>query len=67
MDVQTLIDQAGGAVELARRLGIARTTVLDWKRTGTIPGNRVAQIAKEMELPADDVLPLVAAPKGKAA
>jgi hypothetical protein len=63
MDVQGLIDMAGGTVELAARLGVARTTVLDWKRFGRIPGNRVGQIALAFGIPADDLLPLVQMPR----
>lgn len=63
MDIQSLIDEAGSVVGLADRLGVARTTVLDWKRTGLIPGNRVAQISREFEIPAEKLLPLVQAPK----
>ena len=63
MDVQTLIDKAGSVVDLATRLSVARTTVLDWKRTNNIPGNRVAQISEELDIPADQLLPLVQPPK----
>lgn len=63
MDVQTLIDKAGSVPELAALAGVARTTVLDWKRTGYVPGNRVAQISKALDLPAEDVLKLVQPPR----
>jgi predicted site-specific integrase-resolvase len=62
MDVQTLIDRAGGLRELMARLGVARTTVLDWKRTGTIPATRVAQISEELRLPLRDVVKLASRP-----
>jgi transcriptional regulator with XRE-family HTH domain len=59
MDVQTLIEKAGTAVELANRLGVARTTVLDWRRIGSIPGNRVTQISAEFDIPVDLLLTMV--------
>lgn len=67
MNVSTLIDRAGGVVELAQRLSVARTTVLDWRRTGMIPGNRVAQISAAFSIPADDLLPIVQPPRTSAA
>jgi len=61
--VQSLILRAGGAVALSKRLGVARTTVLDWRRTGLIPGSRVAQIAVAFNIPADQLLPIVQGPR----
>lgn len=63
MDVQALIDAAGGVAKLMTRLGVARTTILDWKRTGTIPANRVAQISDALELPLEDVVKLAPVPR----
>lgn len=63
MDVQTLIDMAGSVPKLGARLGVARTTILDWKRTGTIPANRVAQISEVLGLRLEDVVKLAPAPK----
>ncbi len=59
MDVPTLISMAGSVGKLAARLGIAHNTVSDWKRTGFVPGNRLAQIAHEFNIPMEDLLPLV--------
>lgn len=63
MDVQTLIEAAGGLPELMAKLGVARTTVLDWKRTGNIPANRVAQISATLNLPLSEVVKLAPTPK----
>lgn len=63
VDVAALIERAGGTVALSKRLGVARTTVLDWKRANTIPGSRVAQIAAEFGISADDLLPIVQGPR----
>jgi hypothetical protein len=60
-----IIEKAGGAAKLAARLNVARTTVLDWKRLGSIPGNRVLQISAELQMPADELLSLVQPPKPK--
>jgi DNA-binding transcriptional regulator YdaS (Cro superfamily) len=63
MNVEALIERAGSTVLLAQRLGVARTTVLDWKRAGAIPGNRVSQIARALKIPPEKLLPLVQPPK----
>ena len=65
--VQCLIDKAGGVVPLGKRLGVARTTVLDWRRTGTIPGSRLKQISREMGLAPCELLPIVHDPSAEAA
>jgi hypothetical protein len=64
MDIQTLIDKAGGVAQLARLLGCGRTTVLDWRRSGTIPGHRVRQVSEVLDLPITEVVKLVASAKG---
>ena len=63
MTVQDLIDMAGGIIPLGDRLGVARTTIHDWKRLGVIPGTRIAQISRELNVPAADLLPLVQLPR----
>lgn len=63
MNVQALIDAAGGVRPLGTRLGVARTTILDWKRTGFIPANRVAQISATLGLPLEDVVKLAPPPR----
>lgn len=65
MDVQSLIDQAGGVGKLATLLGVAHNTVCDWKRTGLIPGNRVAQVCARLNLPVENVLKLARPPKSR--
>jgi DNA-binding Xre family transcriptional regulator len=67
MDVAAIIEKAGGPVELARRLGVARTTVLDWRKARRIPGSRLAQIAIELDIPAQDLVPIAQPPRGQAA
>jgi predicted site-specific integrase-resolvase len=63
LSVDDLIEMAGGIIPLGRRLGVARTTIHDWKRLGVIPGTRVAQISRELCVPADRLLPIVQAPR----
>jgi hypothetical protein len=63
VDIQFLIDKAGGVMALAAKAGVARTTVLDWRKTGFIPGNRVATISAALKVPVKDVLTLVQPPK----
>ena len=64
MDVHGLIARAGGVQALAGRLGVARTTVIDWRVAGAIPGNRVSQIALALKIPPKQLLPLVRPPRG---
>jgi hypothetical protein len=64
MDVQTIIDAAGGMPQLMAKLGVARTTILDWKRTGTIPANRVAQISEVLGFKVEDIVKLAPQPRG---
>jgi hypothetical protein len=63
VDIQILIDKAGGVAHLGSRVGVARTTVLDWKRTGFVPGNRVRQISAALKIFTKEVLKLVRPPK----
>lgn len=67
MDVQTLIDRAGGVGKLAKRLGVAHPTVCDWKRTGCIPAGRMVQVANSFDIPLDELRPIVRSPEQAAA
>lgn len=62
MDVHELIARAGGVQQLADKLGVARTTVLDWRVAGLIPGSRVAQIALALKISPKRLLPIVRPP-----
>lgn len=64
MDVEAIIAMAGGVVELAKRLGVGRTTVLDWRKDGRLPGGRIAQISDEFDIPAADLVRLAYPPRG---
>jgi hypothetical protein len=63
MDIQTLIDKAGGRAEFQALTRVARTTVLDWERAGRIPAGRVLQIATALSLPVDEVIMLATTPR----
>lgn len=56
MDIQRLIDLAGGIPQLGQKLGVARTTIIGWRDAGKIPANRVTQISQAMQLPLADVV-----------
>lgn len=58
MNVHELIERAGTVGKLARRLGVAHNTVSDWKRSGFIPGSRLAQARREFDLTAEETLGL---------
>ncbi len=63
MDVDFLIEKAGGRPQLQALLGVARTTILDWEKLGRIPANRVAQISAALDLPVKDVIALASPPR----
>ncbi len=44
MDIREIIEQAGGAVALAERLGISKTAVYNWKIVPPLRVNEVAEI-----------------------
>lgn len=58
MNMQALIEKAGGVVDLATLSGVARTTVLDWKRTGLLPANRISRISDALSVPIEDLVKL---------
>jgi hypothetical protein len=66
MDVQSLVDKAGGIPELAGKLNVGRATIYDWLRVGFLPSVRVRQISRTLDVPEDKLLPLVRglAPEG---
>lgn len=59
MDVNALINTAGGVGKLAAKLSVSHATVCDWKRTGFVPGSRAAQISQIMGIPSEEVLSLI--------
>ena len=58
-DVESLIEEAGGVMALAAIAGVARTTVLDWRTKGYIPGVHAAVICEALKLAPGDVLKLL--------
>jgi len=52
--------------QLADKLGVARTTVIDWRVAGMIPGSRVAQIAIALKISPRTLLPIVCPPSATA-
>jgi DNA-binding phage protein len=62
MEVQDLIERAGGEAKLAALCGVSRTTVYDWLRSNSLPGHRVEAISKGLGIPADTLLALVRVP-----
>lgn len=66
MDVQTLIDKAGGEQQFRALFKVARTTVLGWKRSGLLPANRIAQISEALDVPLEAVIKLAPEPRQRA-
>ena len=62
MDIQTLIEAAGGVVRLAAIAGVSRPTVLGWRKLGFIPAFRVPRISEALGLPRDKVWALAYEP-----
>ena len=46
MDAKTIIEQLGGAVNVASALGLPNTTVYSWKQRNSIPAWRKRDVAK---------------------
>jgi DNA invertase Pin-like site-specific DNA recombinase len=44
MNIQSIINRVGSQSELARLLGVKRTTVWLWKKNGKIPQSRIWQM-----------------------
>ena len=44
MDIQTIINKVGSQTELAKMLGVKRTTVWLWKKNNHIPQSRIWQM-----------------------
>jgi len=44
MDIQSIINKVGSQTELAKMLGVKRTTVWLWKKNGKIPQSRIWQM-----------------------
>lgn len=59
MNVQTIIQKAGGVGKLAALLGVSHPTVSDWKRTGFIPGGRIVQISRKLDVRVEDLSMLI--------
>lgn len=53
---RTAIEAAGGGAELARALGIKKTSVQDWKSAG-IPASRVPAVSRVTGLPLHAIRP----------
>lgn len=67
MNVQTLIDMAGGVTKLAALCGVSHSTVCDWNRENLIPGHRVPSISVALSLDPAVLMPLVNVPKRRPA
>ncbi len=62
IDIDALIGRAGGIGKLAAVLGVSNPTVYDWKKSGFIPGRRVAQISHALDIPLEDISKLIKPP-----
>lgn len=59
MNVQTIIQKAGGVGKLATLLGVSHPTVSEWKRTGFIPGGRLVQISRKLDVKVEELSALI--------
>jgi DNA-binding transcriptional regulator YdaS (Cro superfamily) len=63
MDIDTIIERAGGVSKLAAILGISHPTVSGWKQDGYVPGARVRQISDLLGIPFCEMYSLVRPPR----
>jgi hypothetical protein len=59
MNVETIIEKAGGVGKLAALLSVRHPTVCDWRRTGYVPGGRVIEISQKLNLDVTEVSKLI--------
>lgn len=60
MDLSSYLNRRGAVSALADALGVAHTTVMRW-RDGTVPADRVAEVARVTGIPAAKLRPDLAA------
>ena len=58
MDIEALIEKAGGVGKLAGKLGVSHSAICDWKRAGAIPAGRAIQISRTLNVPVEKILEL---------
>lgn len=51
MTISEIISAAGGVVRLARGVGVSHSAVIDWRRAGRIPANRVPAVSRITGVP----------------
>lgn len=49
MNIEEVIKHFGGVLQTALHLGVSRQTIYDWRKSGTIPFARQAQIELESD------------------
>lgn len=63
MNLETLIERAGGAAKLAEIAGVDRATVrVSWRRAGKVPVTHVRAISGALNIPPHLIRPDVWAP-----
>ncbi len=60
MDIERLIEVAGGVAKLADGLGVRHSSVCEWKSRGSIPARRLVQIGALIGLRPEELLHLTA-------
>lgn len=57
MEIDQIIDLAGGTTKLGECAGVDRTTVNWWKRVGRIPVDRALRISDRLGIPLHEIRP----------
>jgi DNA-binding transcriptional regulator YdaS (Cro superfamily) len=57
MEVQDIIDVAGGLRRLGDAVGVDHSTVSGWKRCGRIPVHRARRIHEVLKIPLHEIRP----------
>jgi len=63
MTVAHIIADLGGASAAALRLGVKRTTLLQWRARGQVPAKHVWRVAQALGVPPESIRPDLAAPQ----
>jgi DNA-binding transcriptional regulator YdaS (Cro superfamily) len=66
MEIERIIEAGGGVSKLAHALGLKHTSVIGWRDRGSIPAERVGDVARVTGLSPAEIRPDLAAAFGAA-
>lgn len=61
MEIEQIIEAGGGVAKLAHALALKHTSIIGWRRRGSIPAERVSDVARVTGLKPSEIRPDLAA------